>query len=175
MDVLSILCCEEKDSRVGLMKIIKVLAVGAGVFLLAGCEQEKPEVGGPIVWAVPSLYEQSATLELLSARLVPPEAAADPFHALSVIRKEEQTGEGSFVRYTVDSSAGMMQVEGELYSMLVKRGYSRRMLRQSAGLFAVEYVNPADVALMAEFSETPEGNAAAGTGSRLLLSWKVSD
>ena len=80
-----------------------------------------------------------------------------------------QNSKGVFDQVTVHSSANMMLVEGEVFALLARLGYSRRMVKEAAGLFVVDYVKSHDSTISAVFREV---KGKAGIKSQAVFTWQ---
>lgn len=127
---------------------------GFGTLLMSGCEQGS--VGAesrPIVWRAAPLNEQSAVLNVLRGWIGNAALSQAPLFALAADEKMLERADQPTLQFSVQSSANAMRVEGEVFAVLVKLGYSRRMVSEAAGIFAVDYVSNRDLTLSAVYRE----------------------
>ncbi len=140
-------------------------------FLLAGCGPSVDEPKRPLVWRAPPIHEQSIGLAAIRAKMAPEAIGEAPFQA----RLASQQGQGTpEQRYTLHSRARLMQLEGDLFVVLAKLGYTRKGVKQSAGRFVVDYVHPHDVTISADYADYTGKGEDDGAKSRVILSWKLS-
>ncbi|QLF94499.1 hypothetical protein HW090_15370 [Pseudomonas sp. ABC1] len=148
---------------------MKIIVMALAAFTLLGCEQE-PQAKRPIVW-------KAAPFQSWGTGVVKQYAEAGrvgeaPFVGAVVDQGTQQKEGATYEQVTVESRAGRMLVEADLFALLVKGGYSRRVVSEGAGVFVVEYIKSGDVTIHGAFHELP-GKADAAR-SRVVLSWKIA-
>lgn len=135
------------------MRIHAVL-LGVAALFLAGCDQPAAhDPRRPIVWRAPPLNEQSPGLNALRGWISNAGLSQAPLFALAADEKALERTSQPTLQFSVQSSANAMRVEGEVFAVLVKLGYSRRMVSEAAGIFAVDYVSNRDLTLSTVYRE----------------------
>ncbi|HRL93844.1 MAG TPA: hypothetical protein PK873_09790 [Pseudomonas sp.] len=135
------------------MRIHAVL-LGIAALFLAGCDQPVAhDPRRPIVWRAPPLNEQSPGLNALRGWIDNAALSRAPLFALTADEKMLARTSQPTLQFSVQSSANAMRVEGEVFAVLVKLGYSRRMVNEAAGIFAVDYVSNRDITLSTVYRE----------------------
>ena len=121
---------------------------------MSGCEQGSVGAGNrPIVWLAAPLNKQSPVLNVLRGWVGNAALSQAPLFALAADEKMVERAGQPTLQFSVQSSANAMRVEGEVFAMLVKLGYSRRMVSEAAGMFAVDYVSSQDLTLSTVYRE----------------------
>ena len=132
---------------------------------LAGCKPSADsDAKRPLVWRAPALEQQSAGIQALREWSEQPDA---PLYAASAAQ-QTLTGKAQRELLQVWSSANFMRVEGEVFAQLVRMGYRRKVVRDQAGSFVVEYLHQQDMPLSAEYRDQVEQE---GVKSTVLFSW----
>lgn len=89
-------------------------------------------------------------------------------------RYELQTTEkGLYDRYVFESPDGLMALEGHIYAVLAKRGYTRNVRNEKPGLFEVRYVKRNAEPVVMTYETLADSDAAAFK-TRLKIKWKNS-
>lgn len=148
-----------------------LVAALVGVMLLTGCEQVE-EAKKPVVWRAPPLV--NAGVAFVQQQLTPERVGEAPLNGRVVEEKVIQNDQGAFQRYTVHSRDSMMLVDAQLFSVLVKKGYARRVTKEGAGVFQVEYLKSGDVTISAHYSDFSSKPVDDKTQSKAVFTWKVS-
>jgi hypothetical protein len=144
--------------------------LGISASLLMGCDQApSTDTNRPIVWRAPPLHVQSAGVAALKARLDGAVFAEAPLYGQGSKQQQIQNSKGVFDQVTVSSVANMMLVEADVFALLARLGYSRRMVKEEAGLFVVDYVNSRDLTISAVFRED---KGEAGVKSQVVFTWQ---
>lgn len=144
--------------------------MGISASLLMGCDQAPSgDSKRPIVWRAAPLHVQSAGVAALQARLDGAALAEAPLYGQGSKQQLIQNSEGVFDRVTVHSSANMMLVEAKVFALLARLGYNRRMVKEAAGLFVVDYVKSRDLTISAVFREA---KGEAGIKSQAVFTWQ---
>lgn len=137
--------------------------------LLTGCDQApSSESKRPIFRRSAPLHVLSAGVTALNARLDGAVLAEAPLYGQESKQQLIQNSKGVFDRVTMHSSANMMLVEGEVFALLARLGYSQRMVKEAAGLFVVNYVKSHDLTISAVFREA---KGKAGIKSQVVFTW----
>jgi hypothetical protein len=105
----------------------------------------------------------------LKARLDGAVFAEAPLYGQGSKQQQIQNSKGVFDQVTVSSVANMMLVEADVFALLARLGYSRRMVKEAAGLFVVDYVNSRDLTISAVFREA---KGEAGVKSQVVFTWQ---
>lgn len=83
--------------------------------------------------------------------------------------------EASFERFTIFSREGLMSLDGAAFAELVKLGYTRRIRKEEAGLFVVNYQKKGSVTISAAYSEHSTKFPADNIRSKAVYTWRVHD
>ena len=148
-----------------------LLAMLTAFALMAGCEQVEEK--RPIVWRAPPLVSAGATAmaEQLSAARI----GESPVNGKLLEDKVVQQGRVPMQRYVVQSRNGAMLLEADVYALLLKKGYVRRVVKEAADVFAVDYVKQGDVTISAQYRPIKEAAPAESQAqSQAVFSWKIS-
>ncbi|MCQ4239547.1 hypothetical protein [Stutzerimonas stutzeri] len=78
---------------------------------------------------------------------------------------------GKFDRYIFEFAEDIMTVEGSVFATLAKSGYQRKMRREDANSFVVDYIKRDSAPVTMIYERVPASNGVDAF-SRLRVSWK---
>jgi len=81
----------------------------------------------------------------------------------------------SIERFTIFSREGLMSLDGAAFAELAKLGYTRRIRREEAGLFVVNYQKKGSVTITAVYSEHSTEFPADNIRSKAVFTWQVRE
>lgn len=82
-----------------------------------------------------------------------------------------QDEKGTFDRYIFDFPEDIMTVEGAVFATLTKSGYQRKVRREDAKSFVVDYIKGGSAPVTMIYERVPASNDMEAF-SRLRVSWK---
>jgi len=86
-----------------------------------------------------------------------------------------QNAKSSLERFTVYSRDGLMSLDGAAFAELAKGGYTRRIRKEEAGLFVVNYVKKGSVTITAAYSDFNTKFPADNIQSKAVFTWQVKN
>ncbi len=78
---------------------------------------------------------------------------------------------GEFDRYTFEFAEDIMAVEGAVFAVLAKRGYHRKVRRDSEGLFVVNYLRKGFSPVSMNYERVPKKDGVEAF-TRVRVVWK---
>jgi len=146
-----------------------ILSLMVFALLIAGCSPSEEPLS-----QIPSEVSISS-VALPFDRVVFPGGSEVTFDGRLVRYDYIRKPKASFERFTVFSKEGMMGLEGNSFAELAKLGYMRRIRKEEAGLFVVNYQKKGSVTISAAYYEHSTEFPADNIRSKAVYSWRVHD
>lgn len=153
----------------GLIMRFPILSLMAFALLIAGCSPSEE----PLSHAPSEVSVSGAALPF--DRVIFPGGAEVVFDGRLVRYDHIQKSEASFERFTIFSKKGLMGLEGSSFAELAKLGYTRRIRKEEAGLFVVNYQKKGSVTISAAYYEHSTEFPADNIRSKAVYTWRVND
>lgn len=134
------------------------------VAMLAGCDDAPARREGA---AIPDV----AVSQFYKDRIYLPDGAG--LQMAGKLKRYElvENDKGSFDRYTFEFSQDSMAVEGAVFASLAKSNYQRKVRREDARLFVVNYVKKGFPPVSMTYERAPENKEKTAL-TRLKIVWK---
>lgn len=145
------------------------IAMMVGALFLSGCgatEETAKKASAPTSNAV-----SGAALQF--NKIIFPAGTELGFNGRLIRYEYIENAKGALQRFTLNSSDGMMELEGSTFSGLAKVGYTRRIRKEEAGVFVVNYVKKGSPVIVASYSEHVSKAPKSDMKSRVIFTWKV--
>lgn len=145
------------------IEVIKVIWLSLLVFFVSGCEN----AGTPLDSDVPvkqGFYIKLDSIDLGNGEVLPFDGRLVRY---DLLRNEK----GTFDRYTINSSREIMSFEVDTFWNLARKGYVRKVRRESADRYVVNYVLEGKPTIIADYRELTDN----GTKSRVTITRKTLD
>lgn len=143
--------------------MIKVIWLSLLVFVVSGCQ----DTGDPLENDVPvkqGIYLKLDSIDLDNGEILPFDGRLVRY---DLIRNEK----GTFDRYTLNSPRELMSLEVDTFWYLARKGYVRKVRRESADRYVVNYVLKGRATIIADYRELSDG----GAKTRVIITRKALD
>lgn len=143
--------------------MVRSIYVGLLVLFISGCEEAKTtlETNIPVTQGAylkfDSIGLEDGDVLRFDGRLV----------RYDLLRNEK----GAFDRFTIDSHRELMSLEVDIFWPLARKGYVRKVRRESAERYVVNYVLKGGATIIADYRESD----GQGSKTRVILTRKTLD
>ncbi|GEM_PF-863599 len=143
------------------IEVIKIIWLSLLAFVISGCEN----TGAPLendVTVKQGVYLKLDSIDLGNGEILPFDGRLVRY---DLLRNEK----GTFDRYTLNSSREMMSFEVDTFWNLARKGYVRKVRRESANRYVVNYVLKGKPTIIADYRELTD----KGAKSRVTITRKT--